>query len=241
MSVNRIYEGCDNPIAMKNGTPLYPPVEEVMIRLIEEFGRPTLGNKKNAFNELLYIILSLRTQPMFYQENYRALRSVYRRADSLVDSSPDDLSRLIHRGGLQNQKAHNIVIIANRLKKAFGRVTLTPLANMTDNEAEDFLLSLPGVSKKVARCVMMYSFNRHVFPVDSNCFRIAQRLGWLCNDLKYTDRLADELQENIPTDMRHDLHVGMVTLGRIYCLPKDTHCAGCPLFDICLVTRDIKN
>ena len=67
----------------------HPHVEEVTETLVERFGRPTLGNKKNPFNELIYIILSSRTPPENCQDTYRSLRRSFRTADSLAEANPD--------------------------------------------------------------------------------------------------------------------------------------------------------
>ena len=155
-----------------------PHVEQVARALVRAFGRPTLGNKKNPFNELLYVLLSSKTPPARYREAYCALRRAYRRADDLAMAEPSRVAGVICRAGLQNRKARAVVAIALRLRERFGRVTLAPLVHMTNEEAESLLTTLPEVSKKTARCVLMYALQRSVFPVDSHCFRISQRLGY---------------------------------------------------------------
>jgi endonuclease-3 len=75
-----------------------------------------------------------------------------------------------------------------------------------------------------------------VFPVDSHCFRIAQRLGWIPKEVYLTDRRADELQAGVPQPLRRDLHVGMVLLGRNYCLAKNSRCTDCPLLELCPIS-----
>ena len=42
-------------------------------------------------------------------------------------------------------------------------LTLDFLRDMADHEAERFLVSLPGVGPKSARCVLVYSLGRSVF------------------------------------------------------------------------------
>lgn len=212
---------------------LHSRVEEITKALVREFGRKTLGNKRNPFNELLYILLSSKTPPGRYQEVYRKLRQSYTRAEKLADARPQDIALVIKQGGLGNRKARAIASIARRLKEEFGRVTLAPLKKMTDQEAETFLSSLPEVSKKTARCVLMYALGRPVFPVDNHCFRIAQRLKWMPEAVYLTGRRADELQAGIPEPLRRDLHVGMVLLGRNYCFPKNSQCSECPLLKFC--------
>jgi endonuclease-3 len=208
-------------------------VEDVTDTLVQRFGRPTLGNKRNPFNELLYIILSSRTPPSNYQATYRSLRRRFPRADDLAEANPDDVAEAIELGGLHNKKARAIVAIASELGRQFGRVTLAPLKRMETPEAERFLVSLPGVRTKTARCVLMYALDRPVFPVDRHCFRIAQRLQWAPQGVDLTKRRADDLQSGVPEPLRRDLHVGMVLLGRRYCLPRDPLCRECPLLQFC--------
>lgn len=212
---------------------LHSRVTDVTEALVERFGRPTLGNKKNPFNELLYIILSSRTPPENYQETYRSLRRAFKTANSIAEARVEYVAKAIEPGGLQNKKAHAITEIASRLKETYGRVTLAPLERMDTEEAEKLLTSLPGVSTKTARCVLMYALDRPVFPVDVHCYRVAQRLGWAPNDEPLTKRRTDALQDGVPEHLRHDLHVGMVLLSRHYCRPKAPICSECPVLEYC--------
>jgi endonuclease III len=212
-------------------------VKEVTETLVEKFERPTLGNKKNPFNELLYIVLSSRTPPENYQGTYLSLRRRFETADSLAEASTEEVAAAIEFGGLQNKKAHAITAISTKLRETFGRVTLAPLKRMETEEAEKFLTSLPGVSAKTARCVLMYALDRPVFPVDVHCYRVAQRLGWAPNDEPLTKRRADALQDGVPEHLRHDLHVGMVLLSRRYCRPKAPNCSECPVLEYCPTGR----
>jgi len=208
-------------------------VGEITEALVQHFGRPTLGNKKNPFNELLYIILSSRTPPDVYQETYRSLRREFKTANSIAEARVEYVAQAIEQGGLHNKKARAITSLASELKETYGRVTLAPLREMETEEAERFLTSLPGVSTKTARCVLMYALDRPVFPVDVHCRRIAYRLGWTPSDIYLTKRQADGLQEGIPDPLRRDLHIGMVLLGRNYCLPRNPRCRECPLRKFC--------
>jgi endonuclease III len=107
---------------------------------------------------------------------------------------------------------------------------------MSDDECEQFLLGLPGVGTKVARCVMMYSLDRQVFPVDTHCWRICRRLGWVRRttpDGNCSRRDADRLQSRIPPELRRSLHVNMVSLGKRLCLAGSPRCDECPIGRLC--------
>jgi len=210
----------------------FSQVREVARALVAHYGNSSLGNKKNPFNELLYIILSSKTPLHKYRRAYTDLRKRYPKAESLATASARSIAAIIRFAGLETKKAKQIRSIARLLKKKFGRVTLAPLSKMMDRDAERFLKSLPGIGTKSARCVLMYSLGRKVFPVDNHCYRIVSRLGWVKGAV-WTKSVAEAAQAGIPPELRKPMHVGMVLLGRGYCLPKSPRCHACPLLPYC--------
>jgi len=122
------------------------------------------------------------------------------------------------------------------LKDKFGRPTLSPLKFFDDQEYESFLISLPGVGKKIARCIMLYSLNCKFFQVDTHCWRICKRLGWIRPKRRSrtcTPHEMDALQSRIPKDVRFSLHVNMISLGRHIYTYYDPKCSICPHRSLC--------
>jgi len=78
----------------------------------------------------------------------------------------------------------------------------------------------------------MYSLGHKVFPVDTHCFRVLNRLG-LIHCEPPVRRHEDEIQGMIPENLRYSLHVTMVSLGREICLPQKPRCPDCPIFTFC--------
>jgi len=194
---------------------------------------PRLGNKKNPLNELLYIQLSLRTTGQSFDRVYRMFKSRFPKWDDVYEVSQQEVAKTLFNAGLSNQKATNLKAILSKLKADFGKVSLTPLKGYSDRAIEDYLCSLPGIGRKSARCIMLYSFDREVFPVDAHCFRIIKRLGWIRNDTKYNDKMVDRIQHIISPELRYSLHVNMVAHGRVLCLDRYPKCNICPLLKIC--------
>ena len=213
-----------------------PNVTEVAYALKSRFKDFAHNNKKNPLNELLFIICSVRTNNRSYETVYRDLRREYPRAEMLAETPADYIADAINSGGLHNHKSVIIKTIIERTIERFGRPTLTPLKDMTDEECERFLTSLPGVGKKVARCVMMFSLGRDAFPVDTHCWRICQRLGWITpsrRDGTCSQADMDILQDMIPRKLRFSLHVNMLSLGRKICTPMKPSCLECPIEEYC--------
>lgn len=193
-------------------------------------------NRKNPLEELLFILCSVQTQESNYRKTFAALRRAFPRFDDLVSASARAIARPLKPGGLSPTKSKAIRKICANIQARFGKVTLAALQRMNNEECEVFLTSLPGVGTKVARCVMMYSLGREVFPVDTHCWRICRRLGWIrstSRDGACSRRDMDRLQTKIPVKLRFSLHVNLISLGREFCTDGNPRCSECPLAPMC--------
>lgn len=193
-------------------------------------------NKKNPLDELLFIICSIKRSEAVYLRAFRSLKQAFPRFQDLSAASASEKLKGVFWGGLQNQKTKAVRLTVKAIEKRFGKPTLAPLKKMQDEECEKFLTALPGVGKKVARCVMLFSLNREVFPVDTHCWRISKRLGWIDSSFKSKNCSSanmDRLQEKIPPALRYSLHVNMVSHGRKVCSAKSPKCGCCPISKYC--------
>lgn len=220
---------------MKNREyPVYTwPVSAALSKRYNDFNH---HNLKDPFDELLFIICSTQTSESSYLGTFRSLKNTFPTHLKIAEAPAEYIARSIASGGLANKKAKAIRAILDIIVETFGKPTLNPLRKMSDKDAESFLLSLPGVGKKVARCVLLYSLNRQVFPVDAHCWRIARRLGWVRptqKDKHCAPRDMDRLQSKIPPELRYSLHVNMISLGREICTPRMPRCDKCPLNPFC--------
>jgi DNA-cytosine methyltransferase len=201
-------------------------------RLHVEYGSPHLGNKDNPLDELFFILLTLKTSHYTYEDTYRAFRAEFYPWRRLLEVEPEDVERHIRRGGLGSIKARAFVDIARRLKADFGEVSLSKLKLMPDVEAESYLLSLPGVGVKTARCVLMYSLERDVLPVDTHTYRVGVRLG-LVDTSRGTGDVHRKFDDVITPGLAYPLHTNFVAHGRAICKETAPECPKCVLLDIC--------
>jgi endonuclease III len=192
-----------------------------------------LGNKRNPLDELIYIQLSVRTREAAYQTTYQDLRRVVGGAwDRLLLVPERRALSVMEPGGMARLKLDRLRAQIASLRARFGRATLAPLRGMPTPEAETILLSLPGVGPKVARCVLLYSLGRDVFPVDSNCHRVLSRLGFLPQDV-HLKAAHNFLQDLVPLHLRRSLHVNLVRHGRAICVVGRPRCESCPILALC--------
>ena len=193
-------------------------------------------NKTGPIAELIFIILSTRTEEYNYLRSYAALKRRFSRWESLTRADETAIAEEINIGGLASLKARQIKSILREINLREGRISLSSLRPLSDFEVEAYLTSLHGIGVKIARCIMLYAFGREVFPVDAHCWRVSQRLGIIDPTISKRSmslRHVDELQKRIPEALRFKLHVNFISLGREICQDPRPKCSLCPLQDIC--------
>ncbi len=222
-----------NPMGNKRG-PL--KINIIAEKLKKKYGNVIHHNKKDPLDELLFIICSIKRSEKVYLSAFRTLKREFPSYKKLLNVSQEELSNILAPFGLQNQKSLVIKEILKKIIACYGKPTLKPLKKMKNQECEKFLLGLRGLGKKVARCVMLYALNRRVFPVDSNCWRVSCRLGWVNwprHRKSITAKDMDLLQALIPPHLRYDLHVNMISHGRAICTFLNPKCSQCTVRNYC--------
>ena len=194
-----------------------------------------LNNKDDPLDELVFIMLSQMTTGPSYERVYDRLKAAMPHWGSLTETSVADLTSLIADAGLAGQRAVRLKQIADRLVHDFGEVSLTALTPSDDDAAQRYLMSLPGVGVKTAKCVMMYSLGRQVLPVDTHTARVATRLGLVSTgSAAAVDR---NLSVVVPPSLRFDFHVNAVAHGRTVCRAVTPRCDDCVVSSLCPVGR----
>lgn len=200
------------------------------------YGTPEseLGNKEDPLDEAIYIILSFQTNLDRAKQVWEELRAIFPAWELLARAPLRRVVRTLSTGGLQGQKARTIKSLLRAVERQTGSYSLDILRALDDREVERFLLRLPGLSWKGARCVMLYSLGRAVFPVDGNTFRILKRVGIIGRGAVYRRRaLHDGLQDLVEPSRRKPLHINLVVHGQRVCLPRRPKCGECPARAIC--------
>jgi DNA (cytosine-5)-methyltransferase 1 len=203
---------------------------------------PTLGNKADAVDELVYIVLSRKTREDAYQSTYADLKQRFPTWEDLLKAPASDVERIVLRGGLGEKKTKSLRGALQGLVNRFGSCTLSPARRWSDEELETFLCSLPEISRKSAYCIMMYSMGRRVFPVDTHVGRVLQRIG-VYKEVGFQltgmdhKQLQSALADAVPPNLRHSLHVNLVVHGREVCRAVAPDCDRCELRRFCTAYR----
>lgn len=213
-------------------------LREISRILATVYETPDLGNKHDPVDELVYIILSRKTYEDSYQRAYDALKAKFPTWDKLLSARRPTIQRLVSFSGLGQKKTLSLLGALSRLQDEFGKCSLDATAEWSDEKLTNFLCSLPEVQRKSAYCVMMYAMGRKVFPVDTHVGRVLSRLGPYRElglrleglDHKQLQKVLDDL---IPPDLRHPLHVNLVMHGRKVCQSLNPLCDSCVVRKFC--------
>jgi endonuclease III len=206
-------------------------VRRVCEGLQAQYGVPRLGNPRRPLDDLFFILVSNRTASPAATRVFRSLRGHFPRWGMLAGMRASVLERILKPAGLSAKKAKQMRGIARRLLSEFGSCSLAPLKNLSDREVLEYLCSLPGVSTKVAQCVMMYTMGRSVLPVDVHVHRISTRLGWV--ERKRADQSHDILARLVPMRRRQAFHVDCIVHGRTVCTSSRPRCSACAIARYC--------
>jgi DNA (cytosine-5)-methyltransferase 1 len=223
-------------------------IERIDELLEARYRSADLFNLDDPLDETVFILLSQQTREAVYRRVFADLRRCFPRWIDAAGASLRDLERVLEPAGFQRRKARQLKALLAEVKEAnlarglgpvgepAGDLTLTFLAELNDGDAERFLVGLPGIGPKSARCVLSYSLDRAAFAVDTHVHRIFTRLGVVPSAGRKADH--DPFQEAVPEKARKRLHVNLVHHGREVCRSQKQRCGECVLVSFCGRGRD---
>ena len=233
----------------------------VLDRLAETNGRPVWQPRLGPVSELVLTILSANSADINAEVAFKALRTAYPSTPPLAHASveprampgwgglglpdlppPDwaavegaplpELTDVIRPGGLANQKAPRIPAALSALRANGGSYSLEFLAAKPPLEARDWLAAIPGIGKKTASVVLLFSFGAPLMPVDRHVFRVSQRIG-LIPPKSDPDGAHDLYLAMLAPEQMYEAHVSLITHGRRTCHAQRPDCEHCPLAPRC--------
>jgi endonuclease-3 len=90
----------------------------------------------------------------------------------------------------------------------------------------------PGVGRKTAACVLLFSFGLREVPVDTHVARVGTRLGLLRPGAPF-EELHEEMLALTPRGEELELHLNLLRHGRRTCHARAPECATCALRRMC--------
>ena len=209
-------------------------VRAIRDRLRQVHGRPVNHQHGDPVHELVKTILSQNTSDTNRDLAYGRLRERFDTWEEVRDAPVSEVTDAIRPGGLSVTKAPRI---QGALRRCGDPIDLSWLRDAQRDEALDFLTSLPGVGRKTAACVQLFSFGLPEIPVDTHVYRVGGRLG-LIRDGASFDQAHDEILRVIDSDDAYELHINLIRHGRAVCRPRP-RCDECALRRMCPYWRGL--
>jgi len=207
-------------------------IEEVIELLEQEYGPRKWQPDRDPIDVLIGTILSQNTSDTNSGRAFASLKASFDSWKAVASAPVEHIARVIKSGGLSQIKAVRIKQVLEQIEKEQGHISLASLKAMNMAEAEEYLMRLPGVGHKTARCVLLFSLGKPSLPVDTHVFRVAKRLG-LIDSRASIEKAHSLLQEQIPPSKVYQFHVHMIEHGRQVCHARHPLCNRCILRSIC--------
>jgi endonuclease III len=175
-------------------------------------------------------VLSQNTNDRNRDVAYERMRDRFPTWEQVRDAPLDQLIEALRPGGLAQTKAPRIQAILSELEE---HPDLDWLPEVPRETALEFLVSLPGVGRKTAACVLLFSYGRPEVPVDTHVYRVGTRLGFWPQGTNLV-RAHDEMLKLVDSPQEaYELHVLLIRHGRRTCTARNPDCPSCPLNRIC--------
>jgi endonuclease-3 len=197
-------------------------------RLIAYFeqARPTAETElhySDPFQLLVAVILSAQCTDKRVNMTTPALFAAYPDAEAMAKATPEEIFEYIHSISYPNNKAKNLLGMAQTLVSDFDGIVPNNL---------DDLQKLPGVGRKTANVMMAVAFDQPAMPVDTHVFRVSNRIG-LTKNSKNVLETEKTLVAHLPQEVISKAHHWLILHGRYVCLARKPKCEGCGITTIC--------
>ncbi len=212
-----------------------PPRRRVLAirdRLRAIYGQPRNQPHGHPIAELVRTVLSQHTNDTNRDAAFGRLRERFPTWVEVRDAPLDGVREAIRPGGLAETKAPRIQDILRLISDGpDSEPDLDWIERTPPEESMSFLTSLPGVGRKTAACVLMFTYGIPEIPVDVHVYRVGGRLGLFPETASF-DRAHDEIKTVVDPADAYELHMNLISHGRRVCRPVP-RCGECELRRMC--------
>jgi endonuclease-3 len=209
-------------------------VARIRERLAEVYGVPVAGPHGHPIAELILTVLSQSTNDRNRDVAYLRLRERFPLWEEVRDAPLEEVEEAIRPGGISKVKSARIQAILDAIGDP---LDLDWMAGAPVAESQAYLCSLPGVGRKTAACVLLFTFGLRDVPVDTHVSRVGTRLGLLRPKAPF-EELHDAMLALTPRGAELELHVNLLRHGRRTCHAQRPACGACALRRMCPSRRD---
>lgn len=196
---------------------------ELFNRLAQAIPEPkTELHYSSPFELLIAVVLSAQATDKSVNKATAQLFAKANTPEKILALGEAGLINYIKTIGLFNSKAHNIMLLCQKLLTDYqGQIP------QTRTELE----SLAGVGRKTANVILNTAFGQPVIAVDTHIFRVSNRTGIAPG--KNVLQVEQKLDKSVPKAHKRDAHHLLILLGRYTCIARKPRCNDCVIVDLC--------
>ncbi len=192
------------------------------------YGLPVMAPHGDPLAELVLTVLSQSTNDRNRDVAFLRLRDRFDSWEAVRDAPNEDVEAAIRPGGISKVKSKRI----QEQLRAIGDLDLSWMCEAGVAESQSFLGALPGVGRKTAACVLLFSYGLRDVPVDTHVSRVGTRLRILEPGAPFA-RLHDQMLAITPAGAELEFHVNLLRHGRRTCHARRPACGECALARMC--------
>jgi len=216
------------------------------------YGIPIMAPHGRPLEELVLTVLSQSTNDRNRDVAFLRLREYFaaggtgKRSDgpgvggtdwqAVLEAPVAEIEEAIRPGGISKVKSVRIqailAAIASDQRDSKDPLSLEWMRTVPVAESRDYLTALPGVGRKTAACVLLFSYGLRDVPVDTHVSRVGTRLGLLEPGAPF-ERLHDQMLALTSPGEELELHVNLLRHGRRTCHARSPACDRCDLARMC--------
>lgn len=195
-------------------------------------------------SELEIVLGAVLTQNVAWSNVEKALFALKSRGllsiPALAALPASQLAEFLRPTRYYNQKAARLQALVKMVQDVFGGDLDRFLAQDTA-ALRRTLLGLKGIGPETADSIILYAARRPLFVVDAYTRRIFSRLGLVEPHADY-HHVQELFMANLPADepLFNEYHALIVCLGKAVCLARNPRCACCPLVNLCVQGREVR-
>jgi len=215
-------------------SPGRPRVARLREKLRDVYGVPVAPPHEDPLAELVLTVLSQSTNDRNRDVAFLRLRERFDTWEAVRDAPVPEVEEAIRPGGIskvKSQRIHDILIAIEATNPSAG-LDLAWMRDVPVPASRDFLCALPGVGRKTAACVLLFSYGLRDVPVDTHVSRVGMRLALLRPGAPF-EELHDQMLALTPPGAELELHVNLLRHGRRTCHAQRPACAACILRRAC--------
>lgn len=197
---------------------------KALIELIKYYPNPQKSlNYNSPFELLICLILAAQCTDKRVNKVTSTIFDKYNTPKDFIKLETHKLEQMIHSCGFYKNKTKNI-------QKA-SQVIINNFNEIVPNTMEE-LLTIPGIGRKSANCILSDAFNTSVgVAIDTHAKRICTRIGISQNTNPI--KIEQDLLNVMDKKYWQKLNLILVTHGRNICSPKNPKCSECPCNKYC--------